>query len=363
MRGNGKASRILIAAFCLLFLLPEQAAAQRRLINYQKVSEDGFAIAREMNEIIPWIEWGGCITPERLAELQAEFNEWSDQFDKLVAHDEDLTKKKASYQVYSESKKTYETNTTQFEALLDQKAKMRADLKYLKDHVCKPKQTSYLGGGYLGGELVKNSGWVRSTEVRDATGAISNEFSDRADPMGGGLIVGYKFAPWSNRIVVSPFASFDFLNAPVNHTFANGSYLGTTANFMSTFGLKIGPLVGRGVWLYGIAGVSALNETMKINFIPLYSSRSAWVAGGTVGIGGAWQPSFLQGFGRPVSVFAEYQHTWWQDANLNTPTASPFFNYKFRREDDVVKVGFTVDFGVQPTAPAPSYPVKALPPK
>ena len=128
---------------------------------------------------------------------------------------------------------------------------------------------------------------------------------------------------------------------------------------MGTGGVKIGPQLGAGVWLYGIAGVSVMNETLNINFIPVASSQSAWVAGGTVGVGGAFQPGFLQGFGHPVSVFAEYQHTWWQDANFNTPTASPFFNYNFRREDDVVKVGFTVDLGAPPPAPPPSYPVKA----
>ena len=88
------------------------------------------------------------------------------------------------------------------------------------------------------------------------------------------------------------------------------------------------------------------------------------VAGGTVGVGGAWRPSFLQGYGHPVSLFAEYQHTWWQDANFNTPAASPFFNYTFARQDDVVKFGFTVD--LSPAAPAPvagpRY-VKALPAK
>jgi hypothetical protein len=85
----------------------------------------------------------------------------------------------------------------------------------------------------------------------------------------------------------------------------------------------------------------------------------AWVADGTVGIGGAWQPAYLQGFGHPISLFAEYHHTWWQNANFNTPAASPFFNYTFRREDDVVKVGFTVDLSAAPPPAAPSYPVKA----
>lgn len=212
---------------------------------------------------------------------------------------------------------------------------------------------------YLGGELVKNWGGVKSTERFATTDVISNQFSDRADPVGGGFLIGYKSAPWANNVMVSPFASFDFLNAPVNHTFPGGSYLGTTANFMGTGGVKIGPQLGGGVWLYGIAGVSVMNETLNINFIPVSSSQSAWVAGGTVGVGGAFQPGFLQGFGHPVSVFAEYQHTWWQSANFNTPAASPFFNYNFARQDDVVKLGFTVSLSALPSSPAPSYPVKA----
>jgi hypothetical protein len=228
---------------------------------------------------------------------------------------------------------------------------------------CPPPQTALSSGLYLGGELAKNWGRVRSTESRATTDVITNQFTDTADPLGGGFLIGYKFAPWANNIIVSPFASFDFLNSPVNHTFPGGSYLGTTANFMGTGGVKIGPQLSGGVWLYGIAGVSVLNETLNINFIPVASSQSAWVAGGTVGFGGAFQPNFLQGFGRPVSVFAEYQHTWWQSANFNTPAASPLFNYNFARQDDVVKLGFTVDLSAPPQAPVRTYPVKALPSK
>jgi len=226
---------------------------------------------------------------------------------------------------------------------------------------CPPPQTASSTGLYLGGELVKNWGRVRSTERLAATDVVTNQFTDSADPFGGGIIVGYKFAPWANNIVVSPFASFDFLHAPVNHTFPGGSFLGITGNLMGTAGVKIGPQLATGVWLYGIAGVSVLNETLNINFIPTASSRNVDVAGATVGFGGAWQPSFLQGFGRPVSLFLEYQHSWWGDANFNTPAASPPFNYTFRREDDVVKFGFTVSLN-PPPAPAPSSMVFKAPP-
>lgn len=210
---------------------------------------------------------------------------------------------------------------------------------------CPPPQTAASTGLYLGGELAKNWGWVRSTERLAATDVVTNQFSDHADPVGGGLIVGYKFAPWANNIVVSPFVSFDFLNAPVNHTFPGGSFLGTTANFMGTFGLKAGPQLDMGLWLYGIAGLSVLNETLNINFIPVSSAQSAWAAGATLGLGAAFQPGFLQGFGHPVSLFVEYQHTWWQNANFNMPAASPFYNYTFARQDDMLKLGFTVDLG------------------
>jgi hypothetical protein len=40
----------------------------------------------------------------------------------------------------------------------------------------------------------------------------------------------------------------------------------------------------------------------RSTFIPVSSSQPAWVAGGPVGFGGAIQPSFLQGFGHPVSL-------------------------------------------------------------
>lgn len=222
-------------------------------------------------------------------------------------------------------------------------------------HPCPPptEEEHSSSGFYLGGELVNSTGRVRSTERLAATDATTNEFADSADALGAGIIIGYKFAPWSNNVIVSPFASFDFMRAPVNHTFPGGSFLGTTANFMGTAGVKIGPQLSNRLWLYGIGGFSVLNETLNINFIPLSSSQSATVPGISVGFGGGWQPSFLQVSGRPVSLFLEYQHTWWKDADYNMPVASPLFNYNFARQDDVVKFGFTVPLDPAP-APKPS---------
>jgi hypothetical protein len=89
------------------------------------------------------------------------------------------------------------------------------------------------------------------------------------------------------------------------------------------------------------------------------------VAGATIGAGLAWHPKGLQFANHAVSLFAEYQHTWWQDSNFRAPAASPAFTYNFRREDDVVKFGVNIslaDWGATPPAP-PAFPVKALPAK
>jgi hypothetical protein len=215
-------------------------------------------------------------------------------------------------------------------------------------------------GWFIGGHFVKSWQDLKSAEVRAATGQVTNQFSDNKDPLGFGIVVGAKFTPWSNSIVVGPFVSLDYLNMSVNHNFAGGSFLGTTSNYAATAGVKLGPTLPIGAWIYGIAGVGVLNETLRVNFLPAVSATTTTVPGATLGFGGAIEPKVLQGFGRPVSIFVEYHHTWWRDAQFNTPAASPPFNYNFRRQDDVIKFGFMVSLDpLQATAPSSTYPVKA----
>ena len=209
-------------------------------------------------------------------------------------------------------------------------------------------------GLIIGFHVIKITGLGEITERLIATGEITNFFKEKHDPAGFGVSIAYKF-PWINSIAIAPFAEFDYLHLPVNHTFPNGSFLGTTANVAGTFGIKIGPQITQSLWVYGIAGVSVLNETLNINFIPVSSSRDATVAGATFGGGVAWQPSFLQGFGLPVALNFEYEHTWWQDAHFDAPAASPAFNYTFRRQDDLFKFGVTI--ALSPSAPAAERPI------
>jgi hypothetical protein len=214
-------------------------------------------------------------------------------------------------------------------------------------------------GTFIAFEITKQTGIGGYTERLATTAEVTNFLKATGDPLGVGGALGYKFALPGSSVAVAPFVAFEWPNIAVNHTFANGSFLGTKSNFEATAGVKIGPRLAQGIWLYGIAGVSGLNETLNVNFIPVASSKNATVGGATVGAGAAWafRPNFMQGFGKPVSMFLEYEHTWWQDAHFDTPAASPFFNYTLRREDDVVKLGFMVFLDAP--ASVSTYPVKA----
>jgi len=200
-------------------------------------------------------------------------------------------------------------------------------------------------GFYFGGQLLWNAGRVRANEYLAATGALTNSFLDTGDALGAGLVAGWNAAPWGNNIVVGGFASLDFLNQTINRTFAGGSFLGTTTHWIGTAGVKAGAVTSPGLFIYGLGGASVLNADLTINFGGPDTSQNTTVWGGTLGVGAAVQPAMLQNYGRPVSLFVEYRHTWWDTARLHMPAASPAFNYAFRRADDTLRFGFTVHSG------------------
>jgi hypothetical protein len=211
-----------------------------------------------------------------------------------------------------------------------------------------------MSGPYGGPELVKNWGRVRSTESVADSHEITHQFSDSGDPLGAGIVLGYNFRPWNNNLVVGPFASFDYLNQTINHTFAAGTFLGTTTRWIMDIGAKGGVVVNPGLYLYGLAGAAWLNQKLNVNFATAASSNTT-TPGLTLGIGAEYHPASWSLFGNPVSVFLQYQHTWWDTANFNTPASSPGFNYAFRRDDDTVKLGVNIYL----SAPSPA-PTRAL---
>ena len=198
-------------------------------------------------------------------------------------------------------------------------------------------------GMYFGGDLLKNFGTVQSTETLAATSVVTNQFDDSGDPIGFGVVVGDNFA--FNKIVVGPFVSFDVLNQTINHTFPApaGSFLGTTAHWSILAGAKVGVVATPLIFVYGLGGISGLNEDLNINFGPGRTSSSTTTTTGFAFGGGAeFRPGALQRGRVPLAVFLQYQHTAWQNASLNNPTAAPGYNYTFGRSDDTIKVGVDV---------------------
>jgi hypothetical protein len=221
-------------------------------------------------------------------------------------------------------------------------------------------------GWYLGPEASIALMFLFDREFPAGSNIPSFESSDRNAGGGGGVTVGVNMPVSGINMVAGAFASFDGMDATVEHKFANGSTLGSTGKFMAEAGAKVGPTFAGGTWVYAIVAGGALDESVHVNFLPVLSSTSTVVGGVGAGAGVSVQPTGLLAFGAPVSIFAEFQHFWWQDAHFNMPASSPAFNYTFRREDNLIKIGLTVPLGVSaaPTAvAAPDYPVKALPPK
>lgn len=218
------------------------------------------------------------------------------------------------------------------------------------------------GGWYVGPEAALALAFLFNLEEARFNNVPTFASTDRSTGAAGGAIIGANI-PVGNGVMLSPFASVDVMDNTVQHTFPGGSTLGTKSRLMVEAGVKGGPQLANGTWFYGIAAVGLLNEELHVNFVPVSSSTNATVPGVGIGVGAAFHPAFLQGFGAPASLFVEYQHLWWEDAHFDMPASSPAFNYTFRRDDDLIKVGLTFAFGAPPVSPAPVYPVKASPTK
>ncbi len=194
---------------------------------------------------------------------------------------------------------------------------------------------------YIGGEIIKNWGDVRTTETWNSTDQVTNQFDDSGDPFGAGIIAGYNFLQ-RNNIIAGSLVSFDFMNQTINRNFGSSTYIGTTTHWIFNADMKGGFVTSPNIFIYGIAGIALLNQDLNINFGGPITSNNTTVFGFAFGIGGEYQPAFLQNFGRDISLSLQVQHTWWLNSNLNNPAASPGFNYTFYREDNTIKLGVNV---------------------
>ena len=170
------------------------------------------------------------------------------------------------------------------------------------------------------------------------------------DPLMGGGMLDYAFAPWNNNWLFDPFVSMVYRPQTMNQTFPGGTFLGTTTNWSGTLGMRAGYLWRPDFFIYGLVGASVLNENIKINLGGPVTSSNVYDPGFTLGVGFSVQPPWLQQTGLPVSLFVELQQTWWSSVTIYKPAASPLFNYTFDRQDTSIIAGVSVS--LWPTRPS-----------
>ena len=200
-------------------------------------------------------------------------------------------------------------------------------------------------GFYVGGEFIANWGFGAIGESFTLTGQMTNNFQRYGKRDGFGFTGGYNFpVPGSNGLLIGAYVAFDFFDQVLNQEFAaSGYYLGTTTNWLLTAGMKAGFVSNLGFYLYTIAAASFVNEKVEINFNTV-TSETKTVPGVTVGVGVEVQPEPFRRAGLPLTVSLQYQHTWYETVHVDMPEASPLFNYEFKREDNVIKVGVNYHF-------------------
>ncbi|HWX07159.1 MAG TPA: hypothetical protein VN065_15135 [Bradyrhizobium sp.] len=204
-------------------------------------------------------------------------------------------------------------------------------------------------GPFIGAQAAGSFSTLTTSEYFAATGVRTNQFDDTGSGFGGGVNFGWNWQPWNPSIVVGVVFDVNGLNDKVRHDFAGGSYIGATVNFTASAQVRGGVLVTPNFLLYGQGGLSVANQQLQIDFGGPETNESKIVPGSNLGFGGEWKlPTNPLPFGRSMSLFADYSHTWWDTARLDMPVASPFFNYTWQRETDAVKFGARINWGDGP---------------
>jgi hypothetical protein len=217
-------------------------------------------------------------------------------------------------------------------------------------------------GAFGGAEFVYSGSGVFTNEDLATTLMQTSALKDSGNGFGGGINFGYNYRPWLNSVVVGVVVDADFLHDRVNHNFAGGTFIGSTVDFAASADVRAGVLATRSLLLYGQTGVSVADQRLQISFGGPVTDTSKFTPGINLGGGVEWilPTNPFPAIGRSTSLFIAYEHTWWDKASLNTPAASPLFNYTWQRQSDEVKAGIRIEFGPSPPrASAPSYPVKA----
>jgi hypothetical protein len=222
------------------------------------------------------------------------------------------------------------------------------------------------GAVTAGAQTAYFSSLVKTDEYFNPTGMRTSDFRDSGNGLGAGFNAGYNWQPWNNNTVFGVMFDAEFLNDKVNHTFPGGTFIGSTVNFTASADIRAGVLTTPNLLLYGETGASVANQRLQIHFGGPNTDTDKLTPGLNLGGGVEWKlpTNPFPSISHATTLFVEGKHIWWDKASLNTPVASPLFNYTWQRQSNEVVVGFRLALGAAaPVAPHSDMAVKAPPTK
>jgi hypothetical protein len=201
-------------------------------------------------------------------------------------------------------------------------------------------------GPFAGVQFWGSSNHVITNEFNADSDVRTNHFNDSGTAIGVGINAGYNWQPWGTSFVLGPVVDANILNDQVKHSFPGGASISSTVNFTASAQLRAGVLVMPDLLVFAQTGPSIANQSLKIDFGGPRTDTSKITPGWAIGGGAEWKlPAIiLRAFGTP-SLFVSYEHSFWNNAKLKMPVASPGFNYSWKRDSDAIKLGIRIRFG------------------
>jgi outer membrane immunogenic protein len=193
-------------------------------------------------------------------------------------------------------------------------------------------------GPFVGAELLGSLDSVDTTETTAATGAVFHKFTSSGGGIGGGGDLGYNWQLPESQFVFGALASFDGLSNGAGRVFhTNDDYAGLVE---ARAGYLLNPVL---LW-YGETGLALAQENVTASLGGPVTSQSRTATGYALGTGLEWALPVQTLAVAGVSLFADYQHIWWDSGTMTMPAAAPNLDFRWQRESNIVRLGVRLHF-------------------
>jgi len=194
-------------------------------------------------------------------------------------------------------------------------------------------------GPFVGAELLGSLDSVDTTETTAATGTVFHKFTSSGGGIGGGVDLGYNWQLPQSQFVFGALASFDGLSNGA------GKVLHTNDDYAGLIEARAGYLLNPVLLWYGETGLALAQENVTANLGGPTTSLSRTATGYALGTGVEWAlPAHTLPIAAGTSLFADFQHIWWDSGSMTMPAAAPNLDFRWQRESNIVRLGVRLHF-------------------